>query len=214
MLSSGLFNPPIERTSADNYQLQRARHGRPGAGRGYQYYREDPAIALYLQQRPYQNHPGGAISFCICGVRSTSSLVSLEKERFHLASRRIANQQPPGSIADECQRVFRGQDFLSAHGQEMCKRANPKCEQCPVQVRCAYFSGKLRGRSAYRRVRVHGDDQLRAGRATRASGISEAAAGWLDAALRCDDSQFLVLTPHTAFISTSMPTSSNGRALT
>jgi endonuclease III len=40
--------------------------------------------------------------------------------------------------------------LLKQHGQETCKRTNPKCEQCPVNTRCAFFSGKLRGRPAPR----------------------------------------------------------------
>lgn len=38
--------------------------------------------------------------------------------------------------------------LLKRHGQELCKRTNPKCDQCPVSARCAYFAGKSRGRSA------------------------------------------------------------------
>jgi endonuclease III len=38
--------------------------------------------------------------------------------------------------------------LLKQHGQETCKRTNPKCDQCPVNTRCAFFSGKLRGRPA------------------------------------------------------------------
>ncbi|MFL6436087.1 MAG: endonuclease III domain-containing protein [Terriglobales bacterium] len=38
--------------------------------------------------------------------------------------------------------------LLKRHGQELCKRTNPKCDQCPVRDRCAYFAGNMRGRSA------------------------------------------------------------------
>lgn len=38
--------------------------------------------------------------------------------------------------------------LLKHHGQEVCKRTKPKCEQCSVKSMCAYFSGKQRGRSA------------------------------------------------------------------
>jgi endonuclease-3 len=37
--------------------------------------------------------------------------------------------------------------LLKRHGQELCKRAKPKCEQCPVSSVCAYFAGHRRGRS-------------------------------------------------------------------
>ena len=36
--------------------------------------------------------------------------------------------------------------LLKHHGQTTCKRTNPKCDQCPVSAKCAFFSGKHRGR--------------------------------------------------------------------
>lgn len=38
--------------------------------------------------------------------------------------------------------------LLKRHGQEVCKRTKPKCEQCPVHSRCAFFASYRRGRSA------------------------------------------------------------------
>jgi endonuclease III len=37
--------------------------------------------------------------------------------------------------------------LLKRHGQNLCKRSNPKCEQCPVNSSCAFFAHKYRGRS-------------------------------------------------------------------
>ncbi len=37
--------------------------------------------------------------------------------------------------------------LLKQHGQTICKRTKPKCEQCPVSAHCAYFAGKNRGRT-------------------------------------------------------------------
>ena len=42
--------------------------------------------------------------------------------------------------------------LLKRHGQELCKRTNPKCEACPVRGNCAYCAGNLRGRSVAARV--------------------------------------------------------------
>jgi endonuclease III len=36
--------------------------------------------------------------------------------------------------------------LLKQHGQATCKRTNPKCDQCPVNTKCAFFAGKHRGR--------------------------------------------------------------------
>ena len=30
--------------------------------------------------------------------------------------------------------------LLKRHGQEVCKRTNPKCDQCPVRSQCVYFA--------------------------------------------------------------------------
>ncbi|HEY4954077.1 MAG TPA: hypothetical protein VII02_04250 [Gemmatimonadaceae bacterium] len=37
--------------------------------------------------------------------------------------------------------------LLKRHGQDLCKRTNPKCWQCPVSSSCAFFAGNRRGRS-------------------------------------------------------------------
>jgi endonuclease-3 len=35
--------------------------------------------------------------------------------------------------------------LLKRHGQEICKRTNPKCEKCPVNSNCAFFASHRRG---------------------------------------------------------------------
>ena len=37
--------------------------------------------------------------------------------------------------------------LLKQPGQTLCKREKPKCDQCPLNGGCAYFSGRDRGRS-------------------------------------------------------------------
>jgi len=36
--------------------------------------------------------------------------------------------------------------LLKQHGQEICKRTKPKCEECPVGSNCAFFAGHRRPR--------------------------------------------------------------------
>jgi endonuclease-3 len=38
--------------------------------------------------------------------------------------------------------------LLKRHGQELCKRTNPKCGECPLAGSCSFAAGKLRGRPA------------------------------------------------------------------
>lgn len=37
--------------------------------------------------------------------------------------------------------------LLKRHGQEICKRTKPKCDECPVSSSCAFYAGNRRGRS-------------------------------------------------------------------
>ena len=53
----------------------------------------------------------------------------------------IAAETP--EILEARQRAFL---LLKIHGQEVCKRQNPKCDECPVKNSCRYFAGQLRGR--------------------------------------------------------------------
>jgi endonuclease-3 len=54
-------------------------------------------------------------------------------------------------IADEVPAKFdariRAYLLLKCHGQQVCKRSNPKCSACPVAPSCAFFAGKMRGRN-------------------------------------------------------------------
>lgn len=55
------------------------------------------------------------------------------------------------AIATEVPETFdartRAYLLLKHHGQEICKRTNPKCEGCPVSSHCAHFAGIRRVRS-------------------------------------------------------------------
>ena len=49
-------------------------------------------------------------------------------------------------IAAEVPKTFdartRAYLLVKHHGQEVCKRAKPKCEKCPISATCAYFAGR------------------------------------------------------------------------
>jgi endonuclease III len=65
---------------------------------------------------------------------------------------RESQQAIEAAIPPTLEARFRAYLLLKRHGQETCKRTNPKCEQCPVRAHCAYFAGNLRGRSVAARV--------------------------------------------------------------
>jgi endonuclease III len=44
-----------------------------------------------------------------------------------------------GALREEFTARQRAYVLLKKHGQEICKRANPKCEICPLTSQCAYL---------------------------------------------------------------------------
>ena len=52
--------------------------------------------------------------------------------------------------------------LLKQHGQTICKRSKPKCEECPVSAHCAYFAGKNRGRSRPVSAKMRSSDTRKA----------------------------------------------------
>ncbi len=72
--------------------------------------------------------------------------LGLERENYG-----VTYKEAQGMIAEEVPAKFdartRAYLLLKIHGQKVCKRTNPKCEECPVAPSCAYFGGKMRGRA-------------------------------------------------------------------
>jgi endonuclease III len=56
------------------------------------------------------------------------------------------------SLAEELPETFqarmRAYLLLKKHGQELCKRGTPKCDECPLNSACSYFAEKRRGRTS------------------------------------------------------------------
>jgi endonuclease-3 len=59
-------------------------------------------------------------------------------------------------IASELPETFdartRAYLLLKHHGQQLCKRTNPKCPECPLQQHCVYAATDFRSRASLRRV--------------------------------------------------------------
>lgn len=51
------------------------------------------------------------------------------------------------NIPEQFHARMRAYLLLKQHGQTLCKRSKPKCDQCPVSSNCAYFARKNRGRT-------------------------------------------------------------------
>lgn len=67
-----------------------------------------------------------------------------ERESYTVTYRE-AQQQLEAEVPEKFDARTRAYLLLKRHGQEICKRTNPKCSQCPISSSCAYFSGSRRG---------------------------------------------------------------------
>ena len=70
----------------------------------------------------------------------------LERENYgvnYRESQSLIEDQVP----EQFQPRMRAYLLVKQHGQSLCKRRKPKCDQCPIRSSCAYFAGKDRGRS-------------------------------------------------------------------
>jgi len=69
-----------------------------------------------------------------------------ERENYGVTYRE-AQQEIEADIPANFDARTRAYLLLKRHGQDLCKRSNPKCDQCPVNASCAFFAQKYRGRS-------------------------------------------------------------------
>ena len=70
-----------------------------------------------------------------------------ERENYSVTYRE-AQKAIEAEIPQKFDPLVRAYLLLKRHGQELCKRTKPKCEQCPVNTSCAFFAGNGRGRSS------------------------------------------------------------------
>jgi endonuclease III len=70
-----------------------------------------------------------------------------ERENYGVTYRE-AQRAIEAEIPQTSDSLVRAYLLLKRHGQELCKRTKPKCEQCPVNTSCAFFAGNRRGRSS------------------------------------------------------------------
>jgi endonuclease III len=70
-----------------------------------------------------------------------------ERENYGVTYRE-AQQAIETGAPEEFDARIRAYLLLKRHGQELCKRTNPKCPECGLNSACAYAKGRHRGRSA------------------------------------------------------------------
>lgn len=72
--------------------------------------------------------------------------LGLERENYGV-NYREAQKLIEDEIPEQFHARQRAYLLLKEHGQTICKRSKPKCEECPVSANCAFFAGKNRGRT-------------------------------------------------------------------
>jgi endonuclease-3 len=50
-----------------------------------------------------------------------------------------AQEALAAELPETCEARLRAYLLLQHHGQELCKRSRPKCEECPVTAECRYY---------------------------------------------------------------------------
>ncbi len=60
------------------------------------------------------------------------------------ANYREAQQAIAADVSETFDARTRAYLLLKRHGQEICKRTKPKCQECPVNSNCAFFAGQRR----------------------------------------------------------------------
>ncbi len=72
------------------------------------------------------------------GLRVLLRLGFAEEQKSYSASYRAVQQALAGKLPKDCQSLTVAHQLLRKHGQELCKRSQPICDQCPLRESCAF----------------------------------------------------------------------------
>jgi endonuclease-3 len=92
-------------------------------------------ILLFAGIAPVAAIPSNNVSVVIRVLRGR------ERENYG-ANYRDSQQAVDAQVPRNIEARSRAYLLLKRHGQDLCKRTNPKCDPCPVRLNCAYFSKK------------------------------------------------------------------------
>lgn len=74
------------------------------------------------------------------GLRVLVRLGYGKEQKSYSATYRSVREATTGEAPKDVDGLIRAHQLLRRHGQEICRRAAPICESCPLQVDCAYFA--------------------------------------------------------------------------
>ena len=118
----------------------------------------EQAIRKALKKFPNIADPGADRILLFAGIEPIAAVPSncphvlvriqfgLERANYGLTYKE-AQAAISGEIPANLDARMRAYLLLKRHGQELCKRTKPKCDQCPVSSLCAYHAGNRRGRA-------------------------------------------------------------------
>jgi adenine-specific DNA glycosylase len=75
-------------------------------------------------------------------------LLSGHEPENYVVSYREAQQAIEAEVPEKFDARAEAYLLLKRHGQEICKRVNPKCGECPVSSSCAFFAETRRKKPA------------------------------------------------------------------
>ena len=102
-----------------------------------------------LRQFPTIGEPGAekilmfAGKYPVFGLESNGLRVLLrlgfaQEQKSYSASYRAVQQALSGQLPKDCQSLIAAHQLLRKHGQELCKRSQPNCDECPLRESCAF----------------------------------------------------------------------------
>ena len=68
------------------------------------------------------------------------------EDKSYAKSYRSVQEAADSEIEHDCDWLIEAHQLLRRHGQELCKRSGPRCEECPLHTRCAYALRSSAGR--------------------------------------------------------------------
>ena len=117
-----------------------------------------PAARRLLKKIPGIADPGADRILLFAGISPVAAVPSncphvmvrimLGRERDNYGVTYKEAQQEIQKVPENLAARTRAFLLLKRHGQELCKRAKPKCGECPVRQSCAFNLGRLRGKAA------------------------------------------------------------------
>ena len=72
------------------------------------------------------------------GLRVLLRLGFAEEQKSYSASYRGVKNAISGQLPQDCKALVVSHQLLRRHGQELCKRSRPLCDECPLKNSCAY----------------------------------------------------------------------------